>query len=652
MTHGLNQEHSLQDVLATPGIATSASPRSDLGQPQKAHDLPVLCPGCGALSQDLDRTEPGFYSRSRKAVKNYRRTLRQNAAIQGQRLQEDISEEAQEVEVEIADLSERQADGIPRSEITSSIPVFPEVPVCDRCHDLIHKSTGVSIAHPSIDAIADSITESPFRRNHVYHVLDAADFPMSLIPSLHRKLSLAKPRSQNRRSRHRFSRKPTLDFLITRSDLLAPSKEIVDSLMPYFTSLLREALGRAGRNMRLGNVHLVSSKRGWWTQDVKDSIWMRGGGNWMVGKVNVGKSNLFEVLFPKGSGGRTPSYAELQHEADGADLADESSAVESDELLHEDSLLPPAQPENPYPVLPIVSSLPGTTASPIRLPFDGHRGELIDLPGLARGNLDEFVHPDHKRDLVMEHRPTVAQHVIRPGQSLLLGGGLIRITPHLDVNDPGTTMLAYPFVPIPAHVTSTDKAEGIQQQQRESGVPSILDEGAGEQMRLAGTFQLRTDVTRARAKSLLNAGVGLEKLPFRVYATDILVEGVGWIELVCQVRRRSQRASGISDQDPTNPLTRPSYQATDPFEAASSSNEAYPSTDPFPTVSVFSPHGQHVASRRSMGAWALWEARRKARLRARGLRPRPRRPMKGAKKREKLARRAREAAEDARGGIE
>ena len=57
-------------------------------------------------------------------------------------------------------------------------------PVCDRCHKLKHHHSGQSIQHPSIQSIQDTILESPHKYNHIYHVVDAADFPMSLIPGL------------------------------------------------------------------------------------------------------------------------------------------------------------------------------------------------------------------------------------------------------------------------------------------------------------------------------------------------------------------------------------------------------------------------------------------------------------------------------------
>ena len=60
-------------------------------------------------------------------------------------------------------------------------------------------------------------------------------------------------------------------------------------------------LAHLGKMVRLGNVRCVSSRRGWWTRQVKDEISSRGGGGWMVGKVNVGKSSLFGSVFPKGA---------------------------------------------------------------------------------------------------------------------------------------------------------------------------------------------------------------------------------------------------------------------------------------------------------------------------------------------------------------
>ena len=467
------------------------------------------------------------------------------------------------------------------------------------------------------------ISESPFKYNHIYHVLDAADFPLSVIPQLHRYLSLTPQRSHNRRakiSKFYHGRKAELSFIITRSDLLAPEKGQVDKMMPYLIQVLRDALGSSAENIRLGNVRCVSSKRGWWTKNLKEDIWNRGGGGWMVGKVNVGKSNLFECVFPKGRNeGVNIGALRAPAQATTLDTRNRSSAghyipveyglqqnylhsLETQEKnLKEDSLLPPVPMETAFPVMPVVSSLPGTTASPIRLSFGKGKGELIDLPGLTRSTLENYVNDDHKSDLVMRQRLKPEQFVLKSSQSLLLGG-LIRITP----KTPGVTILAYPFVPLDVHVTSTEKAVSVHSHEQPSGIRKITTPGAGAKMASAGTFYLKYDVTKQRSGPLTSSdAVGLNPkiLPFVVYSVDILVEGCGWVELVAQVRKRDFETQEVE----------------------------------LPAVEIFSPEGKYIGVRRPMNAWLLG-----------GQRPipvtqrttRPRRSMKGVKKALKLRQRA------------
>jgi genetic interactor of prohibitins 3, mitochondrial len=525
----------------------------------------------------------------------------------------------------------------------------------------------------------------------VYHVIDAADFPMSLIPNLQQAFSLSPLRTQNRRAKHQKyvkGRIAEVSFIITRSDLLAPRKEQVDALMPYLTEVLRDALGRSNEKARLGNIKCVSAKRGWWTKDVKETIWKRGGGGWMVGKVNVGKSNLFEVVFPKGRNHHGPpnidQIREEQHKhavltaakqmfeqqsskqspADTADpkeqqtrqssstltaksdddtnfksefdaitreedWAENDEAAESDKgqpsvvenpptesfvdnqidtvdetdqiddpnrALSEDqlddfegvSLLPPLQPEMMYPVMPIISSLPGTTAAPIRVPFGNGRGELIDLPGLQRTLLEDFVKPEHRKEIVMQQRISPPRIVLKPGQSLLLGGNLIRITPQLPENDPNLVFMVHPFVPLDAHVTSNGKAEEIQSGKRETGIRVIADASAQDRIASAGRFPLKWDVTRKQAGPLTrkdSVALKPEKLPFIVYSTDILIEGCGWVEITAQIRRRSFEESAHRVRN--NPFL-------DPQQA-----------NPFPQVEVFSPEGKFIGQRIPMQAWLM-----------------------------------------------
>ncbi|KAL8798595.1 MAG: hypothetical protein Q9182_006530 [Xanthomendoza sp. 2 TL-2023] len=363
-------------------------------------------------------------------------------------------------------------------------------------------------------------------------------------------------RSQNRRAKTRVfhqGRRAEISFIITRSDLLAPQKEQVDALMPYLVQVLRDALGLSGKDVRLGNVRCVSAKRGWWTRQVKEDIWDRGGGGWMVGKVNVGKSNLFESVFPKGSPERSQNL-NLGHDGRWETPADRDAAYPQgrpkaeapvhNKHHHSDnavkcSLLPPSQPLQRFPTMPTISHFPGTTASPIRVPFGNGKGELIDLPGLSRGSLQDHVVEQHRSDLIMRHRIKPEQLVIKPSQSLLISG-LIRITPRT----PNVTVLAYPFVPLASHVTATEKAIAISTQTQTSGIPTIAKPGVGVKMAMAGSFQLRWDVTKQRAGPLTSpaaAGLSTKVLPFVIFSTDILIEGCGWVELVAQVRKRAVR---------------------------------------------------------------------------------------------------------------
>ena len=240
----------------------------------------------------------------------------------------------------------------------------------------------------------------------------------------------------------------------------------------------------------------------------------------------------------------------LQDDPDGEAFADGEDAL---------SLLPPAQPETQYPAMPLVSSLPGTTASPIRIPYGNGKGELIDLPGVHRSSLDTYIKAEYHKELVMQSRVVPEQYTIRSGQSLLLGG-IVRITPNLGQDE---VMLAYPFIPegaLAAHVTGTHKAIAIQTgvhsshslgregQVYEGNISSIATEAAKGKVRSAGTFKLEWDVTKRRSGALTDVAAGKQKaanLPFVVYSADVLIEGVGWVEFVCQVRRRQQVPAGI-----------------------------------------------------------------------------------------------------------
>ncbi|KAI8963389.1 hypothetical protein F5Y11DRAFT_319669 [Daldinia sp. FL1419] len=658
-------QHRCLHVQADEALAEApALPGNNPHQGPPVQKLPKQCRGCGALSQTTFPNQPGYYDLSRKAVQNYLRPQHANRSRREDQVYEDALKhfDYEELKRKGVDV-EALALSIVPPEANQRPP--PKVPLCDRCHTLLHNHSGESIYHPSLESIRDTILESPYKYNHVYHVLDAADFPMSLLPQLYHLLDTMPLRTKNRRSMNgKFygNQKTELSFVITRCDLLAPTKAQVDRLFPQLQEILRDALGRTGRNVRLGNLIALSSKRSWWTKELKEDVWKRGGAGWMVGKANVGKSQLFEAIFPKGRMNTTPSKhqitIEMQAKSSSEGTPEENAESQEIEDIEEDeldefSLLPPAIKETNYPEMPLVSDLPGTTASPIRIPFGNGRGELIDLPGLERTGLEKHVREEHRLSLIMRSRVVPEQMTLTPGRSLLVGG-FIRITPR----EPSPIMLTYAFTPIEAHVTRTEKAISIQNQTGEVNVENIAVPGTGEKTRLAGSFELKWDVTKQRTGPLTRKdaiGLSVDRLPYRVLSTDILIEGVGWVEITAQVRTRDIFKPKPRPESDLPPVEKPRDQkeltSLERLEALAEGPKKKPPPPPpveepglesepnWPIVDVYSPEGKFISSRRPINGWVL----NKPKVSAASRKSRPRRSMKGMKKLEKKRRREREA---------
>ncbi|KAH8159102.1 hypothetical protein CIB48_g9145 [Xylaria polymorpha] len=654
--------HMQADASTT--ITPASDPPAVLSIPQKT--LPRQCRGCGALSQTSHPNQAGYFDLDRKAVQKYLGTYESSYRS---RAEDKIYEDA----LRQHDAKQLEEQGVDVQALALSLPpaeARPQTapkPLCDRCHYLLYNHTGESIYHPDIESIRDTLLESPYKYNHVYHVLDAADFPMSLLPKISQFLDTMPLRSRNRRSktgRFYHGQKTEISFVISRADLLAPTKPQVDTLFPYLREVLRDALGRTGRDIRLGNLRAVSAKRSWWTKELREDIWKRGGGGWMLGKANVGKSQLFEAVFPKGRMNWDPSKHQITVDMEAK--ANEDLTMRSkeegtqddadqaqDDLSDEYSLLPPAPKETQFPEMPIVSDLPGTTASPIRVPFGNGRGELIDLPGLERTGLERHVRKESRLSLLMQSRIVPDQITLRPSQSLLLGG-FIRITPR----EPAPIMLAYAFTPIEPHVCRTDKAIGIQNHTREVNVENIALLGTGDKTELAGSFELRWDVTKQRTGPITRknaVGLDVDRLPYRVLSTDILIEGVGWVEIVAQVRTKDLYRPRTSLEKPeTEVKTELDNSLSDmerleavaegkskKLQAPLSPTEQKPEDEPnWPIVDVYSPEGKFISCRKPMNGWML----NKPRVTAASQKSRPRKSMKGAKKLEKKHRREREAA--------
>ncbi|PLB34548.1 uncharacterized protein BDW47DRAFT_134296 [Aspergillus candidus] len=578
-----------------PASRTSGIPQRVLSTAATAHEnpvtsieelLPVCCPGCGAYSQIVEPNEPGYYGRLGKGKQTRKPLSEVEAKPDGENataLKADGERAADTIQRIVRDQRDTQKPD-PRNkalleEATATANRYleksrPTVHICDRCHDLVHHNKAVPAVSPSLETLRDFLDESPHKHNRVYHVVDAADFPMSLVDNIHEVLGVKDQRSQNRRAAsYKYKRGkllPTISFVITRSDLLGATKEQVDSKMQYMRTMIREILDMPSDDYRLGNLHMISAQRGWWNKQVKDEIREHGGGIWVIGKANVGKSSFIEACFPKDSK-NLEKIAELV-ERRGMD----SRIPNSPDPLDSDGLLPPVPREDLFPVLPVVSSLSGTTVSPIRIPFGRGRGEMIDLPGLDRSELAEHVRDEYKRDLIMTKRKKPERHSVKPGQSLLLGGGLVRITS----THPDHTVMAACFVPMEVHITKTEKAIEMQAQQRAYPGTVIANDGIGETISSAGVFDVKHDVTKSHlpttlAKAIEDKRTRMPSLPYRVFSTDILIEGCGWVELTVQTRAKRSDKDGAESSEST------------------------------PQVEVFTPYGRHIGARAPIECWNL-----------------------------------------------
>jgi hypothetical protein len=114
----------------------------------------------------------------------------------------------------------------------------------------------------------------------------------------------------------------------------------------------------------------------------------------------------------------------------------------------------------------------------------------------------------------------------------------------------------------------------------------------------------------------------VEKLPYRIFSADILIEGCGWVEVAAQIRKKQVEQLVTSGSE--NEMTDNTWG-----EGAAHARE-----DIYPEIEVFSPEGKGIGARMPMNAWAMGvEGKRSS-----GKRGRPRPSMKGAKKREKMRR--------------
>ncbi|KAK6360391.1 hypothetical protein TWF730_006533 [Orbilia blumenaviensis] len=620
------------DHLPFPGAETKQS---------FPYSMPEFCPGCGAKSHSNESTKPGFYGPESKMPtpkfpwkegSAFFSPPRQNleniykAALS--RMSEDVKEILREANMKPPVDEEDEPkiykkirrhhpnnlekdedvldDFIPYEDLPGSASaeteswfeaLLPEDPdrkeldirrrarhtiLCGRCRSLLHyQNTTVQGPDATFTQAAEVISKAPFKRVHVYHIIDAADFPMSVLPNA-RKAILAGLNNLKDGKKKDIS----LSFVITRADLLMPTEQKVTSLMTYIRRVLSNYLDDADKEKTMKELRIVSAKNGWTTERLKDEIRGRKGAVVFLGKTNVGKSRLYEAVFPK----RGKKHVSAQKPFGRGDLEAEEEIEDDSEFYIQNGR------RVKFPEMPLASKVPGTTVGPIVIDFAAGRGQLIDLPGFSRGGLMKHIKQNLVRRTVMIDRVNPERYIVPPGKKFLLGG-LVTIKPVQPVEGRPVTLEVAVFSNVPGHVAKEEKIDGfLNLESEEEGAKRDFlwaKKAAANSMKSAGTFKLTDDITKRRSGPLVE-GMGedkFKKVSFRIYATDIVVEGLGWLEVSAQVGK----------------------------------------DDPLPEIEVLSPDGESILQRETMKAYQ--ENIKPGSKVAPG--SRPKKSMRGAKKAQK-----------------
>ncbi|EWC47661.1 hypothetical protein DRE_03281 [Drechslerella stenobrocha 248] len=578
---------------------------------------PKFCPGCGAESHsDSNRKhEAGYYGpedrmpapkdQTREVldavyrsalvnmspeVKELMREANMAEAPPAESVGEGAADPPPEADSEVLEVSKAEKwlssldVGDSRlKELNLDMPLRPQV-CCSRCRNLAHHEKLLSeVPDANFGSVARAISKSPFKRIHIYHVVDAADFPLSILGNAKKAILRALKGYKGGAAKD-----VTLSYVITRADLLMPTEEKATSLMTYIRRVLSTYFETD--DVGLKGLRLVSAKRTWTTEKLKDEVRARKGGIYLLGKTNVGKSRLYEAIFPKRN--IKAKDKAIRRVAFGReDLTDLAATKEEGE---EDDYYVQNGEKVRYPDMPLASKLPGTTAGPITIDFAAGRGQLVDLPGFQREGIMAYIKPKLHTSAVLVDRIIPRKFVVMPGQTFMLGGlVLVEWAKPPDQDARPVTLEAAAFTNLPGHVFATEKKDKYFE--ISTGVvrarpfvwagPTI-----GNAMKPAGVFKLTQDITAQRCKNQVKAygPQWLKNISFRIYATDILIEGCGWVEVSANVGRNH----------------------------------------PIPEIKVVSPMGKGVAQRECMGAFHD------------NLRPtakvspgsRPRKSMKGAKR--------------------
>jgi len=433
LRRGLSSTLRFSEQDVSPGDAETQLLKSSrkITEEEDLSWIPDYCPGCGAPSQRQDPNLPGHYSRLTRrqrfgdlTIKSQKQYSEENIFYDTlERLRSQLDPETPSQELREFLGTVKAFSSPPTSARAGEESRVPPL-VCERCHSIRyhHRASGLP-AYPTLHTLTNLMQNSPHTNNHIYHLIDAADLPMSLQPGLREHLYQNLDKT--------LQRQLTVSYIVTRADILMASERQISSLMTYIKKRIKDILPFDERvESAVDRIHVISTKNGWGVGKVKDEIRSRTGGVWIIGGINVGKSRFVMEMWPEGGESRPVTRGEAEEygilpesgESTEGKAEGKEGGVEKKKgkMAYEYFL-------NPLHIAPTVSDVPGTTAAPIKIAYrasgrERRWGEMIDLPGFERwvgygeNGLLKYVRPKLQMAVAMDKRVKGQQYTIKSGK--------------------------------------------------------------------------------------------------------------------------------------------------------------------------------------------------------------------------------------------
>ncbi|KAJ1890113.1 nitric oxide associated protein 1 [Kickxella alabastrina] len=367
--------------------------------------------------------------------------------------------------------------------------------VCQRCYKLMHHN---QIDNPwKQDIVSDprSLKFMRYRTNLLAVVVcDIFDLPGSLIPNLGEFIG---------------ERHPVI-IVANKADLL-PKDYHQERVIMWFKRFAKDL------NLNIQSIHLVSSLKNLGTRELAADITERrraGQDIYMVGRANVGKSELINALLRISMGG-------YKHKVLASHVPGTTMGLSGVPLRHFAKALVPVEGARPQ----------------------DRQSNLYDTPGVfSNKSLLSFLNNNELKMAMCSKRITPFTYILNHGQSIMLGG-LGRI----DLVDGPEYVYVTVFSNIHPHFTRTQRAVELTER-LEAGEKTFLRPPIGDEDRL-----------KSFPKSKLAVEHTFEGTHKQHATLDVAFAGIGWVAITGQFPRATiqvftPNGMGVSVRPPLMPF--------------------------------------------------------------------------------------------------